>query len=121
MKQSFDKALPELNYWSWDNPCCIGDQGDCSNLGTTSSGKVKPTCECSFWYGSVDARAKIEPTRCRQYKPGNFFAIGLLDQDDIIDENDGDESWAHPCLPSSEWSRPWDGKDDDNSMGEEDT
>jgi hypothetical protein len=73
--QMFDKTHDQMNNWRWDNPRAFGDQVDCSNLQPTSLGKVKRTSECFSWYGNDDFRAKIEPPRCRLYKPGDFVGV----------------------------------------------
>ena len=121
MGQMFDKTCDQMNNWRWDNPRGFGDQVDRSNPQTTSLGMVKRTGECFPWYGSDDLRAKIQPPRCRQSKPGDFRAIRPLDWDDIIDEDDDDENWADPGAPSGGRSRPRNGNDNDNGEGEEDT
>jgi len=121
MGQMFDKTRDQMNNWRWDNPHTFGDQVDCSNPETTSSGKVQRTGERFSWYGSDDHRAKMEPPSCRQYKPGDFLAIRPPNWDEIIDEDDDDESWADPGAPSSGRSRPGDRNDNDDCEGEEDT
>jgi hypothetical protein len=55
-------------------------------------GKVKLTGKPFSWYGSDDLRAMIEPPSFRQYKPGDFMAIGPLNWDEIINEDDDDEN-----------------------------
>jgi hypothetical protein len=119
--QMFDKTHYQMNNWRWDNPCAFRDQVDCSNLQTTSSGKVKPTGKCFSWYGSDNLRAKIEPPSCWQNKPGNFLAIRPLIWDDIIDDDDDDENWADSRAPIGGTSRSGNGNDNDNGEGEEDT
>jgi hypothetical protein len=121
MGQMFDKTLDQMNSWRWDNPHTFGDQVDRSNPQTTSSGKIKRTGERFSWYGSDDLRAKIEPPSCQQYKPGDFLAVRPLNWDEIIDEDDDDENWADPGVPSGGRSRPGDGNDNDDGEGEEDT
>jgi len=121
MGQMFDKTRDQMDNWRWDYPCAFGDQVDHPNPQTTSSGKVKRTGECFSWYGSDDLRAMIEPPSCRQYMPGNFLAVGQLNWDEIIDEDDDDENWADPGAPSGGQSRPGDDNDNDNGEGEEDT
>jgi len=121
MGRMFDKICNQTNYWRWDNPHAFGDQVDRSNPQTTSSGMVKRTGERFSWYGSDDLRGKIEPPSCRHYKPGDFLAVRPLNWDEIIDENDDDENWADPGVPSGGRSRPGDGNDNDNGEGEEDT
>ena len=110
-----------MNIWRWDNPRAFGDEVDRSNTQTTSSGKVKRTGERFSWFGSDDPRATIDRPRCRQYKPGDILAVGPLNWDDIIDEDDDDENWVDPGAPSGGRSRPGYGNDNDNGEGEEDT
>jgi len=110
-----------MNNWRWDNPCAFGNEADHCNLQTTSSGKVKRTGQRFSWYGSDGLSPTIEPCSCWQYKPGDFLAIRQLNWDEIIDEDDDDENWADPGVPSSGRSRPGDGNDNDNGEGEEDT
>jgi len=121
MGQMFDKTCDQITIWRWDNPLPFGDQVDRSNRQTTSSGKVKRTGERFSWYGSDDLKAKIEPPSCRQYKPGNLLAVRPLNWDEILDENDDNETWANPGAPSGGRSRPGDGNDNDDGEGEEDT
>jgi len=121
MGQMFDKTRDQMNNWRWDNPRAFGDQVDRCNLQTTSSGKVKRTSDRFSWYGGDDPRAKIERPSCRQYKPGDFLAVGPLNRDEIIDEDDDDDNWADPGAPSGGRSRPGDGNDNDNGESEEDT
>jgi hypothetical protein len=120
MGQMFDKTRDQMNNWRWDNPQAFGDQINRSNPQTTSSGKVTRTGEQFSWSGSDDLRTKIEPSSCRQYKPGNFLAVIRLNWDEIIDEADDDENWADPGPPSGGRSPPGDGNDNDNGEGEED-
>jgi hypothetical protein len=110
-----------MNNWRWDNPCAFGDQLDRFSPQTTSSGKVKCTAELFSLYGSDDFRAMIEPPSCRQYKPGDFLAVSPLHWDETIDKDDDDENWADTGAPSGERSRPGDGNDNDDGVGEEDT
>jgi len=121
MGQMFHKTRNQMNNWRWDNPRAFVDQVDRSNLQTTSLGKVKRTGEHFSWYGSDNLRSKIEPPSCRQYKPGNFLAIGPLNWDEIINENDDDEYWADRRAPSGGRSRPGDDNDTDDGEGEEHT
>src|SRR5882757_4012440 len=121
MGQIFDKTRDQMNNWRWDNPRAFGDQVDCSNPQTTSSGKVTRTGERFSWYGSDDLRAKIEPPSCRQYKLGDFLAVRPLNWDEIIDEDDDDENGADPGAPSGGRSRPGDDNDNDDGEGEDDT
>jgi len=68
-----------------------------------------------------DHRAKIEPPNCWKYKPGNFLAVTPLNWDQISDEDDDDDNGADPGVPSSGWSRPGDGNDNDDGESKEDT
>jgi hypothetical protein len=117
----FDTARDQMNNWRWDNPRAFGDQVDCSNPETTSSGKVKCTGEPFSWYGRDDLRAKIEPPSCRQYKPGHFLAVRPMNWDQILNEDDDDENWADPEVPSGGRSHPGDANDNDDGRSEEDT
>jgi len=121
MGPMFDKTRDQMNNWRWDNPRDFGDQVDRSNLQTTSSGMVERTGERFSWYGSDDLRAKIEPPSCQQYEPGDFLAVGPLNWDEIIDEDDDDENWADPGAPSGGRCHPGDDNDNDDGEGEEDT
>jgi len=107
--------------WRWDNLRAFRDQVNCSNPQTTSSGKVKHTGERFSLYGSDELRVKIEPPSYRQYKPGDFLAVRPLNWDEIFEEDDDDENWADPRVPSGGRSHPSDGNDNDESQGEEDT
>jgi len=107
-----------MNNWRWDNPRAFRDQVECSNPQTTSLGKVKRTGEHFSWYGSDDLRAKIEPPSWRQYKPGDFLAIGPLHWDDIIDGDDEDENWADPRPPGRGRICRGDANDNDDGEGE---
>jgi len=120
MQQIFDKTSNQKNNWRWDNPRAFGDQVNRCNPQTTTSGKVKDTGERFSWYGSNDLRARIEPPSCRQYKLGNFLAIGSVNWDEIIDGNDDDDNWADHGAPSGGWSLPGDGNDKDDGDGEKD-
>jgi hypothetical protein len=119
--QMFDTTCDQMNNCRWDNPRAFGDQVNRSNLQTTSSGKVKRTSERFSSYGRDDLRAKIEPRSHRQYKPGDFLAVGPLNWDEIIYEDDDDDNWADPGAPSGGTSRPGDGNDNDDGKSEEDT
>jgi hypothetical protein len=92
MGQLFDKTSDQRNNWRWDNPLSFGDQVALSNTETTSSGKVKRTCERFSADGGDDLRGKIELPSCRQYKLGNILTIRPLNLDVIIDEDDDDEN-----------------------------
>jgi hypothetical protein len=96
----FDKTRDQRNKWRWDNPLAIGDQVDCSNLQTTSWGKVKRSSGRFFLYVSDDLTAKIEPPSCRQYMPGDFLAVRPLNSDEIIDKDNDYENWVNPGGPS---------------------
>lgn len=65
----------------------------------------------------------IERPSHREYRPGDFQAIGPLNSDEIIDEDDDDENWAEPRAPNSGMSRPGNGNGNgnDDTKGEEDT
>jgi hypothetical protein len=57
---------------------------------------------------------------CREYKPGNILAGDPLNWDEIINkDNDHDEKWADPRVPTHEWCRPGAGKDNDNGKNEQ--
>jgi len=84
----------QMTNWRWDNTRSFGDQVDRSNPLSTGSGKVKLTGEPFCWYSSNDLSTKIELPSCRQYKPGNFLAVGPLNWDEIINEDDDNENWA---------------------------
>jgi hypothetical protein len=64
--------------------------------------------------------AKIEPPSCWQYKPCDFLAVGPLNWDEIIDEDDVDENWADPGPPIGGRSNPSNGIENDHSNGDED-
>ena len=121
MGQTFDKTRDQMINCRWDNPPAFGDQVDRSNPQTTSSEKVKRTGERVSWYGRDDLRARIEPPKCRQYKPGDILAVGPLNWDEIIDKDDDDDNWGDPGAPSDGRSRPGDGNDNDDGESEEDT
>jgi hypothetical protein len=121
MGQMFDKTRDKMNNWRWDNRNAFRDQVNRSNLQITSSGKVKRTSERFSWYNSDDSRATIEPPSCQQYRPGDFLAVRPLNWDEIIDEEDDDETWPEPGAPSRGRSRPGDDNDNDDGKGDEDT
>jgi len=121
MGQMFDTARDQMINWRWDNPRAYGDQVDRTNPQTTSLGKVKRIGEHFSWYSSDDPRAKIESPSCPQYKPGDFLAVRPLNWDDIIDEDDDDDNWADPGVPSGGKSRPSDPNYNDDSKCEKDT
>jgi len=100
MGQMLDKTRDQMNNRRWDNPQAFRDQVDCSDPQTTSSGMVKWIGECTTWYGSDDLRAKIEPPSYQQYKPGDMLAVRPLNWEEIIDEDDDDETWVYPGAPS---------------------
>jgi hypothetical protein len=121
MGQMFDQTLDQMNNWRWDNPQAFGDQVDRSNPETTSLRTVKRSGELFSWYGSDDLRTQIEPSSCRQCKPGDFLAVRPLNWDEIFDEDADDETWADPGAPSGGMSHPGHSNDNDNGEGEEDT
>ena len=63
----------------------------------------------------------IGPASSQQYRPGDCLAVGQLNWDEILDEDDDDANWADPGAPSAGRSRPCDGNDNDDGEGEEDT
>jgi len=119
MGPMFDNARHEMKNWRWDNPGAFRDQGDRSNPVRTISGKVRRTRELFFWYSSDDLRAKIEPRSCRQYKSSDFLAFRLLNWNEIIDQDDDDETRLDPGAPSNWSSRHGDGNGNDHGEGEE--
>jgi len=121
MGQIFDKTHDQMNNWRYDNPCAFMDRVDRSNPQLTSSGKVERTGECFSWYSSDDLRAKIELASSHQYKPGDYLAVRQLNCDEIINEDVNDENCAaHGALCGGR-SRPGDGNDIDDGVGEDDT
>jgi hypothetical protein len=88
----FDKTGDQMKNWRWDNTHAFGDQLDRTNPQPTILGKVKHTSMRFSWDGSDDPRAKIKPLSCRHYKPGDFLAGRPLIWDEIMDEDDDDES-----------------------------
>jgi len=116
----FDKARNQMNNLRCGKPRAFGDQVDLTISWTSSSGKVKRTSEHFSWHGSDDPRAKIEPPSYRQYKPGGFLGVRLLNWDEIIDEDDDDEYSADSGEPSGGRDHSGDGDDNDDSDGEED-
>jgi hypothetical protein len=121
MRRMFDKTRDRRINWRWDNPGACGDQVDCSNQWTTSSGMVKCSGERFSWYGSDDLRATIEPPSCQQYKPGDFLAVGPLNWNEMFHEDDDDDNWADPGGPSCGRSCPGHGNDNHNAESEEDS
>ena len=121
MGQMFDKTGDQMNNWRWDNPRAFRDQVDLSNLQTPSSGNVIHYGERFSKYGSADLRAKSQPPSCWQYNPGDLLAIWPLNWDLIIDEDDDDENWADPGLPSGGSSHAGNDNDYYDSEGEKDT
>jgi hypothetical protein len=117
----FDKTHDLMNNWRWGKPRAFRDQVDRSNTQISSLGKFEDTGERFSWYGSDDLRAKIVPPSCQQYKPGDFLAVGPLNWDEIIDEDDDDENWVDPSAPSGGRSHPSNGNDKNDGEGEEDT
>jgi len=120
MGQMFDKTCDQTNNWSQDNPHAFVHQVNRSCPKSTSYGKIQCTGERFTWYISNGLRAKIEPPSCRQYTPGDFLTIRLLNWDEIIDADDYHENWAETRARSSERSCPSDGNAYDDSEGEED-
>jgi len=82
MGQMIYKTSDQTNNWRWDNPHAFGDQVDLSNPQTTTFWKVKRTSERFSWFGGDDLRAMIEPPSCRQYKLGDFLAVGRRNWDE---------------------------------------
>ena len=119
MGKMSDETCDQINNSRWDNPRALGDQVDCSYMYTTSSEKVKCTCEHFCWYGSNDLRAKIEPQSCRQYKPGDKLATRPLNWDGIIDEDGDDDKWVDPGVLSCGRSRPGNGNENDDGESED--
>jgi hypothetical protein len=120
MGQMFDKTFDQMNNWKWGNRGACGDQVDRANSQPTSLGKVLLTGQRFSWYGSYNLRAKIESLSCRQYKPGDFLAVRVLNCGERIGEGDEDENWADHVALSGERSRPSDGHGNDDCDGEED-
>jgi len=121
MGQMFDKTHDQMNNWRWNNPDAFGDDIDCSNPQATSSGKIKRTGERSFSNCSDELRAKIELPSWQQYEPGDILAVRPQNWDEILVEDDDDENWADPEVPSSGGSHPGHGNDNHDAEGEEDT
>ena len=101
MGQMFDITCNLMNNSRWDNPCAFRDQYDHANWQTTSSGKVKCTCERFSWYGSNNPRAQIELPSYRQYMPSDLLAVGPLNWDEEINEDNEEENRADPGVRSS--------------------
>jgi hypothetical protein len=70
-------------------------------------------------YGSHGLRAKIEPPSSREYKPADFLGVRPLNWDEIINENQDGENWAHPGALSIEWGSPGNDNQNDNGASEE--
>jgi len=121
MGQMFDKTDDQMNNWRWDNPCAFGYHVNHTNLQMTSSGKVKRNGEHFSWYSSDDLRAQIKRPSCRLYKPSDSLAVRLLNWDEIINKEDGDQNWPDPRVPSGGRNHPGNGNDNEDSKGEEDT
>jgi len=81
---------------------------------------AKCTSECFSYHSSDDLRAKVEPSSCRQYKPGDFLAVRLLNWDEVIDKDDDDKNSADPGELSGGCSCPGNGNNNDDGEGEED-
>ena len=88
------KSRDQMTNWRWDNTRSFGEPVDRSNPQSTGSGKIKLTGEPFCLSSSDDLSTKIELPSCRQYKPGNFLAIGPLNWDEIINEDDDNENLA---------------------------
>jgi len=88
----FEKTRDQMTDSRWDNPSNFGNQVNRSNPQTTNLGGVKRTGKYFSWHSSNDLVVKIELPSCRKYIQGNFLAIGLLNWDEIIDEDDDDEN-----------------------------
>jgi len=121
MGQMFEKTLDQMNNWMWDIPLAFGDQVDHSNPQKTSSGKGKRTGERFSCYCSEVLRATIELPSCRLLKPGDFLAVGPLNRDELIEEDNDNENWADPGAPRGRRSCPGNDNDNDDSAGENDT
>jgi hypothetical protein len=78
---------------------------------------VKRSSKHTTWYGSDELMSKLELPCCRQYKPGDFLAIGWLNCDETIVKDDDDENWADRGEMSGGWSRPGDSYYNNNSKG----
>lgn len=91
----FDKPRYQMDNWRRDNPHAISDQDNCCNPQRTSAEKVKCTGHHFSSYGRNDLLAKVDLPSYRQYKPGDFLAIKLLNCNETIDKDDGDENWAN--------------------------
>jgi hypothetical protein len=117
----FDKTRDQMDNWRLDHPCAFWDAVIRSNPQTTNSGKVKRTGERFSWNGSDHPMAKIEPSSCWQYKPGDFLAVLPLKWDEILDEDEDNDNWAVPGAPIGGRSHPSDGNHNHDSEGQEDT
>jgi hypothetical protein len=101
-------------------PLCLRGSSESLQSADKQLGIDERPGERFSWYGCNDLRAKIEsPSGC-QYKAGNFLAGRPLNWDETIDENDDDENWANPGLPSIRRSCSGDGNYNDNGKCEED-
>jgi hypothetical protein len=95
--------------WRWDHPRAFGDQSNRFIPLTTSLRKVKCTGKSFSWYSSNNLRSKIQSAWCRQYKLGDFVAVGPLNWDEIIDDDDDNKDCTDPGVPKGRMSRPRDG------------
>jgi len=117
--QMFHKPHNIMNNLRWVNPHAFRDQVDCSDPQTTISAKIIRTGERFSRYSSNDLRAKIGPPSCRYYKPGDLLAVGPLNWDEIIYEDDDDDNWLDHGAPSGGRSCRSDGNENDDSESEE--
>jgi hypothetical protein len=83
--------------------------------------KVKRSSEGFSWYNCDDLRAQIETQICQKYKPGDFREVRPLNWDEIIEQDDDDDSWADPGAPSCRSMRPGYGNDIEVGESEENT
>jgi len=84
-------------------------------------GNIDRTAQRVSWYGRGDAKVKIDPPSCQQYKPGAVLAARPQHWDGIIDEDDDDDNCGVPTAPSGGRRRPGNGNDNGDGEGEEDT
>jgi len=96
-------------------PNAFGDQVDHSNAETTRLVKVKCTSEELSWYSSDILWAKIKPPSRGQYKPDDFLEVKPLNFNAKMDEDDDDENWADPQVPTGRRSHPSDSNGNDDS------
>jgi hypothetical protein len=117
----FEKTPYQMNNWSWDNPSAFGVQFDPSNLQITHLGKIQATAKRVSWYSSDDRRAKIEPPSFRQYISGDILGVRPLNQNEKMDNDNNDENWTDPRVPSGGRSHASHGNGNNDGEGEEDT